>query len=163
VGAGKRRNRPHRASTRSYRCGASTDGLASESLTEHIVAVHDQRLAEALALGYDDSRRDQFMDGVLAEVPDERIEAPAAAASDERNRLKAAALPPAPRKQAPKQRYPPPSTAAPHHAANETLPLLEHLGTERLERLVKLGGGGAPVPPKHHDVLMGFHPLIGLG
>lgn len=34
------------------------DGLAWESLIERIVAVHGQRLAEALALGYDDPRRD---------------------------------------------------------------------------------------------------------
>lgn len=46
------------------------DGLAWESLIEGIVAVHGQRLAEALALGYDDPRRDPLMDHVLAEVPD---------------------------------------------------------------------------------------------
>jgi hypothetical protein len=140
-----------------------TDGLAWESLTEHIVAVHGQRLPKALALGYDDPRRDQLMNEVLAEVPDELIKAPAAAASDEGNCLQGAGPPPAPRKQAPKQRYPPPSTATPHHAVNESLTLLEHLGTERLELWVKLVGGGVPLPPKYHDILMGFHPLIGLG
>ena len=49
------------------------DGLAWESLIERIVAVHGQRLAEALALGYDDPRRDRLMDDVLAELPDELI------------------------------------------------------------------------------------------
>ena len=51
----------------------ATDGLAWESLTEHIVAVPGERLAKALALGYDDPRRDQLMDEVLAGVPDELI------------------------------------------------------------------------------------------
>jgi hypothetical protein len=49
------------------------DGLAWESLIERIVAVHGQRLAEALALGYDNPRRDPLMDYVLAEVPDELL------------------------------------------------------------------------------------------
>jgi hypothetical protein len=49
------------------------NGLAWESLPERIVAVHGQRLAEALALGYDDPLRDLLMEDVLAEVPDELI------------------------------------------------------------------------------------------
>jgi hypothetical protein len=48
-------------------------GLAWESLSERIVAVHGQRLAEALALRHDDPRRDRLMDEALAEVPDELI------------------------------------------------------------------------------------------
>jgi hypothetical protein len=48
-------------------------GLAWESLTERIVAVHGHRLADAMALPYDDPRRDELMDEVLAEVPDELI------------------------------------------------------------------------------------------
>jgi hypothetical protein len=48
-------------------------GLAWESLIERIVAVHGQRLAEAMALPYDDRRRDQLMDDALAEVPDELL------------------------------------------------------------------------------------------
>jgi hypothetical protein len=47
--------------------------LAWESLTERIVAVHGQRLAEALGLPFDDPRRDQLMDEALAQVPDELI------------------------------------------------------------------------------------------
>ena len=46
-------------------------GLAWQSLIERIVAVHGQRLAEAMALPYDDPRRDPLMDNALAEVPDE--------------------------------------------------------------------------------------------
>ena len=45
-------------------------GLAWESLTERIVALDGGRLAEALALPYDDPRRDQLMDEVLEDVPD---------------------------------------------------------------------------------------------
>jgi hypothetical protein len=45
-------------------------GLAWESLTERIVAVHGNRLAEALALQYEDPRRDRLMDEVLGDVPD---------------------------------------------------------------------------------------------
>jgi hypothetical protein len=56
------------------------------------------------SLRYDDPRRDQLMDEVLAEVPDEPIKAPAAAACDEGTCLQGAGLPPAPRKPAPKQR-----------------------------------------------------------
>jgi hypothetical protein len=48
-------------------------GLAWESLTERIVAVKGNRLAEALALPYDDPRRDQLMDEVVGDVPDELI------------------------------------------------------------------------------------------
>jgi hypothetical protein len=48
-------------------------GLAWESLTERIVALHGGRLAEALALPYEDPRRDTLMDEVLADVPDELI------------------------------------------------------------------------------------------
>jgi hypothetical protein len=48
-------------------------GLAWESLIERIVAVHGQRLAEAMALPYDDPRRGQLMDNALAEVPDELL------------------------------------------------------------------------------------------
>jgi hypothetical protein len=49
------------------------DGLAWESLIERIVAVQGGRLAEALALPYDDPRRDRLIDDVLADVPDELI------------------------------------------------------------------------------------------
>ena len=49
------------------------DGLAWQSLTERIVAVEGQRLAEAMPLPYDDPRRDRLMDQVLAQVPDELI------------------------------------------------------------------------------------------
>jgi hypothetical protein len=48
-------------------------GLAWESLTERIVAVQGNRLAEALALPYDDPRRDQLMDQVFGDLPDEVI------------------------------------------------------------------------------------------
>jgi hypothetical protein len=48
-------------------------GLAWESLRERIVAVQGNRLAEALSLPYDDPRRDQLMDEVLGDVPDELI------------------------------------------------------------------------------------------
>jgi hypothetical protein len=48
-------------------------GLAWQSLIERIVAVHGQRLAEAMALPYDDPRRDPLMDNALAEVPDELL------------------------------------------------------------------------------------------
>jgi hypothetical protein len=48
-------------------------GLAWESLTEHIVAVHGHRLAEAIALPYGEPRRDQLMDELLADVPDELV------------------------------------------------------------------------------------------
>jgi hypothetical protein len=44
-----------------------------ESLIERIVAVHGHRLAEAMALQYDDQRRDRLMDDALAEVPDELL------------------------------------------------------------------------------------------
>ena len=49
------------------------DGLAWQSLTERIVAVEGQRLAEAMALPYDDPRRDRLMDQLLAKVPEELI------------------------------------------------------------------------------------------
>jgi hypothetical protein len=48
-------------------------GLAWPSLTERIVAVEGQRLAEAMALPYDAPRRDQLIDGALASVPDELL------------------------------------------------------------------------------------------
>jgi hypothetical protein len=48
-------------------------GLAWESLTERIVAVKGNRLAEALAVPYDDPRRDQLMDEAVGDVPDELI------------------------------------------------------------------------------------------
>jgi hypothetical protein len=48
-------------------------GLAWESLRERIVAVQGSRLAEALTLPYDDPRRDQLMNEVLGDVPDELI------------------------------------------------------------------------------------------
>ena len=48
-------------------------GLAWESLIERIVAVHGHRLAEAMALPYDDPRRDPLMHDALAEVPDELL------------------------------------------------------------------------------------------
>ena len=47
--------------------------LAWESLTERIVALQGGRLAEALALPYDDPRRDQLIDEVLGAVADELI------------------------------------------------------------------------------------------
>jgi hypothetical protein len=49
------------------------DEHAWESLIERIVAVHGQRLAEAMALPHDDPRRDPLMDDALAEVPDELL------------------------------------------------------------------------------------------
>lgn len=45
-------------------------GLAWESLTERIIAVHGHRLAEAIALPYNDPRRDHLMDEVL-DVPED--------------------------------------------------------------------------------------------
>jgi hypothetical protein len=48
-------------------------GLAWESLNERIVAIHGQHLAKAMALPYDDPRRDQLIDQALADVPDELI------------------------------------------------------------------------------------------
>ena len=45
-------------------------GLAWQSL---IVAVQGERLAKAMALPYDDPRRDQLIDQALAEVPDDLI------------------------------------------------------------------------------------------
>jgi hypothetical protein len=48
-------------------------GLAWQSLTERIVAVQGERLAKAMALRYDDPRRDQLIDQALAEVPDDLI------------------------------------------------------------------------------------------
>ena len=48
-------------------------GLAWESLRERILAVSGTRLAEALALPYDDARRDELMDEVLEAVPDELL------------------------------------------------------------------------------------------
>jgi hypothetical protein len=48
-------------------------GLAWQSLIERIVAVHGQRLAEAMARPYDDPRRDDLMDDALAEVPAELL------------------------------------------------------------------------------------------
>jgi hypothetical protein len=57
-------------------------GLAWESLTERIVAVHGNRLMEALILPYDDPRRDQLTDEVLGDLPDELIAAVASAAGE---------------------------------------------------------------------------------
>jgi hypothetical protein len=48
-------------------------GLAWESLTEKLAATHGSRLAEALSLPYDDPRRDQLLDQLLPELPDELI------------------------------------------------------------------------------------------
>jgi hypothetical protein len=48
-------------------------GLGWESLTERIVAVQCNRLAEALALPYDDPRRDELMGQVLGDLRDELI------------------------------------------------------------------------------------------
>jgi hypothetical protein len=48
-------------------------GLAWESLAECLVATHGARLAEALALPDHDPRRDQLVDQVVADVPDELI------------------------------------------------------------------------------------------
>jgi len=48
-------------------------GLAWQSLGERLVAIHGSRLAEALALPYDDPRRDRLIDGVLEDFPDELI------------------------------------------------------------------------------------------
>jgi hypothetical protein len=47
-------------------------GLAWESLTERIIAVHGHRLAEAIALPYNDPRRDHLMDDVL-DVPEDLV------------------------------------------------------------------------------------------
>lgn len=47
-------------------------GLAWESLTERIIAVHGHRLAEAIALPYNDLRRDHLMDEVL-DVPEDLV------------------------------------------------------------------------------------------
>jgi hypothetical protein len=47
-------------------------GLAWESLTERIIAVHGHRLAEAIALPYNDPRRDHVMDDVL-DVPEDLV------------------------------------------------------------------------------------------
>jgi hypothetical protein len=52
-------------------------GVSWESLAERIVAVQGNRLAEALALPHDDPRRDQLMDQVLGDLPDELIGAAA--------------------------------------------------------------------------------------
>jgi hypothetical protein len=48
-------------------------GLAWESLTEKLAATHGPQLAQALSLPYDDPRRDQLLDQVLAALPDELI------------------------------------------------------------------------------------------
>lgn len=48
-------------------------GLAWESLDESLIAIHGARLAEALALPQHDPRRDQLIDQVVADVPDELI------------------------------------------------------------------------------------------
>jgi hypothetical protein len=48
-------------------------GLAWESLTQRIVAVQGNHLAEALILAYDEPRRDQLINEVLADLPDELI------------------------------------------------------------------------------------------
>jgi hypothetical protein len=48
------------------------DGHAWESLTERIVAVRGQQLAEVVVLP-DGPRRDELMDQVLGDVPDELI------------------------------------------------------------------------------------------
>jgi hypothetical protein len=44
-----------------------------ESLAERIVAIQGSRLADALVLPHDDQQRDQLMDQVLADIPDELI------------------------------------------------------------------------------------------
>jgi hypothetical protein len=48
-------------------------GLAWQSLAERIVAVEGQRLAGALALPYDDPRRDRLIEEALLKVPDELL------------------------------------------------------------------------------------------
>jgi hypothetical protein len=48
-------------------------GLAWESLIEKLCATHGGRLAEALSLPDDDSRRDELIETALAELPDELI------------------------------------------------------------------------------------------
>jgi hypothetical protein len=48
-------------------------GLAWESLAERIVAIQGSRLADALGLPHDDPQRDQLLDQVLADIPDELI------------------------------------------------------------------------------------------
>jgi len=48
-------------------------GVGWESLLERVVAVYGHRLAEAMALPYDGPRRDQLMDEVLANVPENLI------------------------------------------------------------------------------------------
>jgi hypothetical protein len=47
--------------------------LAWESLAERIVAIRGSRLVDALVLPHDDPQRDQLMDQVLADIPDELI------------------------------------------------------------------------------------------
>lgn len=47
-------------------------GLAWESLTERIIAVHGHRLAEAIALPYNDPRRDHLMDEDF-DVPEDLV------------------------------------------------------------------------------------------
>jgi hypothetical protein len=48
-------------------------GLAWESLTEQLVATHGGQLAEALRLPAGHPRREQLLNDVLADVPDELI------------------------------------------------------------------------------------------
>jgi hypothetical protein len=48
-------------------------GLAWQSLSERIVAIHGHHLATAMARPYDDPRRDQLIHQALADVPDELI------------------------------------------------------------------------------------------
>lgn len=48
-------------------------GLAWESLTEQLVATHGGRLAEALRLPDEDRRRDELLEQLLADLPDELI------------------------------------------------------------------------------------------
>jgi len=49
------------------------NGLAWESLTERLVAIHAGRLAEALALSPSAPRRNQLMVEILIDVPDQLI------------------------------------------------------------------------------------------
>jgi hypothetical protein len=48
-------------------------GLGWESLSERIVAVYGARLAEAMALPYDNPQRDKLMEEILVDVPDDLI------------------------------------------------------------------------------------------
>jgi hypothetical protein len=53
--------------------GHASSRPAWESRPERLVAVTARRLAAAIALDPDDPRRDQLMDAVLGELPDELI------------------------------------------------------------------------------------------